>query len=469
MPNIYFEKSDIAPESVPDAQTQITNLYVNTDIDDAHMGIYVFNNGSVSKTIIPISKPVKKLNTDNEREEQISVVATVPEAVSRPIEKLNMTKWYENPEAISLLVKTAKELLRRYPNEVIFSLGQSPGWFLKAAEELTANNPSIKKRSFGYIPFSGSFYSKIPVQKKFVPPVNLAIHFNIFNKCKNAADFLNLATGRAGEHRYISEKLEQELLEYIGHDVNLIQNEYVPKNVSSCKDLLSQWDWCARTDFTGWYKELRVDVSSLSKFSSSEFSSFKFACFHRPPEEKKYRDYLDSIGFSPQKIIERFYREKTKTVLLEYIQSGAGLASFVSIIFLWAREEGLLSALQYSLEICALTTYLEPDVLQLPEDDLTISLKQFKIHSRWMQKIVDGTKDSDDRLVPYYNENSFHIPPEELMPDNSATHFIILRRIRMEIQEGLPKQVRVADFFNLPNECEKSPASVNDNMNFSNG
>ena len=55
--------------------------------------------------------------------------------------------------------------------------------------------------------------------------------------------------------------------------------------------------------------------------------------------EERYRTYLASVGMSPREIVEKAASGE-KTVLIEYVQTGASLASFLFTLYRWALEEG---------------------------------------------------------------------------------------------------------------------------------
>ena len=67
--------------------------------------------------------------------------------------------WYKIPNIYQETLKISKAILEKYPLEQhrIFSLGQTPAWFIKGSELLSRES---KKNSFGIIAFSGNFLGR---------------------------------------------------------------------------------------------------------------------------------------------------------------------------------------------------------------------------------------------------------------------------------------------------------------------
>ena len=68
-------------------------------------------------------------------------------------------------------------------------------------------------------------------------------------------------------------------------------------------------------------------------------------------EETVYREYLDRIGVTPQKIVDTMKNEGKKTVITDYICTGKGACSFLDILSRYADDLGILEDFAKSIQI----------------------------------------------------------------------------------------------------------------------
>ena len=62
--------------------------------------------------------------------------------------------WWDNPDYTALLVATAADLDRRYPDRAVYAVGHTPSWLVHALGALRARRGEPPR--IGYIPFSGA-------------------------------------------------------------------------------------------------------------------------------------------------------------------------------------------------------------------------------------------------------------------------------------------------------------------------
>jgi hypothetical protein len=91
-------------------------------------------------------------------------------------------------------------------------------------------------------------------------------------------------------------------------------------------------------------KETRSDKYKTIAFSGRWFQLqphlIKPTTISAPNEKQTvaYRHYLENMKFTPEKIIEQDEQHHRKTVLIDFLQTGLSLYSFVSFILDWAEE-----------------------------------------------------------------------------------------------------------------------------------
>lgn len=80
-----------------------------------------------------------------------------------------------------------------------------------------------------------------------------------------------------------------------------------------------------------------------------------------PEEVKSYRKYLKNIQADPETIVNDFKKNGKKTVITDYISTGKGVTSFLSILADYADEKGILEDLSKAIQIVGIGSmdYLE--------------------------------------------------------------------------------------------------------------
>lgn len=102
-------------------------------------------------------------------------------------------------------------------------------------------------------------------------------------------------------------------------------------------------------------------------------------------EETAYRNYLNRIGVTPQKMVETMKNEGKKTVITDYICTGKGACSFLDILSRYADEQGILEDFANSIQIVAIGSmdYMESlnpyaDMISVPRVPMPPPLKPYE-------------------------------------------------------------------------------------------
>lgn len=135
--------------------------------------------------------------------------------------------------------------------------------------------------------------------------------------------------------------------------------------------------------------------------------------------EKQYRAYLQAKKMSPSEIIAKA-SEGNKTVVVECMQQGEVLASFLYVLFRWADEEGVAKRLKSSVDIVVLCQdYCEVRSIGLVDISLIVELQSIKITACLLQSFLFAKDDeaSADRLVPSYSPHQWREAPMKLKND----------------------------------------------------
>jgi hypothetical protein len=206
---------------------------------------------------------------------------------------------------VKSLIESAKLLVSRFKNSHLFSLGQSPAWFVEMARLLDPNSDR-----YGFIAFSGSWF--------------------------------------------ISED----------------------------------------GDSTTYRSGYRVD-EKLTKPGEKEVSF--------------YRKYLAEIGLSPTAVISRYKNTGKNTVILEYSETGGGLASFLSILKAWSDELENFHELKKTLVVKLLKVDSEverfgmiPCIFGFTVEYCSVFIKPELLDCPCDVANFCNADDFEDRLVPIY-------------------------------------------------------------------
>jgi len=137
-----------------------------------------------------------------------------------------------------------------------------------------------------------------------------------------------------------------------------------------------------------------------------------------PNAIKNYYSILDELKLNPCDIVERYSKKNQKTVILEFTNTGSGLASFLSVLLDCANE--------LNVDINKLKDALKIVILVDREDE--ICLKEVSLdetHFKCSHLIVKNLPftsliwclangSDEDRLVPSYKLEDWTIPPKSL-------------------------------------------------------
>ncbi len=118
-----------------------------------------------------------------------------------------------------------------------------------------------------------------------------------------------------------------------------------------------------------------------------------------------YRDYLSSIHLDLKTIISQAEGGK-KTVIVDYVREGKGIASFLSILSDWAEEENLGVALRKAMHVHCLE---EPLLKTMPPfKDFTITHQN--VDSYLVNGLTNSNDDFDDSLGMSYPPSEWKNP-----------------------------------------------------------
>jgi hypothetical protein len=97
-----------------------------------------------------------------------------------------------------------------------------------------------------------------------------------------------------------------------------------------------------------------------------------------PEQISAYRHYLEQIHFTPQIIIDHDERDHRKTVLIDFLETGLSLYSFIKVLYEWADELNLTAKLQLALIIHDLSTSNRDEKDSLLES-VSLRVNQFNV------------------------------------------------------------------------------------------
>ena len=114
-----------------------------------------------------------------------------------------------------------------------------------------------------------------------------------------------------------------------------VEAAHLIKKYDKTKKIKANFQYCA---FSGCFYDLKNNQYQHSETTPSV------------EQIHAYRDYLTKNKLDPQYIIKA-HKNGQKTIFVEYIQSGRGLISFLSILLNWANELNIKNALIQSLHL----------------------------------------------------------------------------------------------------------------------
>lgn len=168
--------------------------------------------------------------------------------------------------------------------------------------------------------------------------------------------------------------------------------------------------------------------------------------------EGQYRAYLASIGMSPREIVEKA-ASGVKTVLIEYVQTGASLASFLFTLYRWALDEGC--SIDEGLQVVVLRKdFCKLGGITLGEYSKYIQFDRLAVEDSMIVPLANGLDkgEESDRLVARYASDAWNHLPTEL--ENQGVREKIASIFAQELSDGsyeneveVQKPTRVEGFF----------------------
>jgi hypothetical protein len=115
--------------------------------------------------------------------------------------------------------------------------------------------------------------------------------------------------------------------------------------------------------------------------------------------EEQYRAELTKIGLSPKEIVAN----GKNIVLLEYTQTGESLASFLAILFSWAKEEGCFDEFNRLFRVVLLQQYF-CNLKTLVFDNMACRCEKQSVPTEMIVPMANGSHSGEfcDRLVPHH-------------------------------------------------------------------
>jgi len=171
------------------------------------------------------------------------------------------------------------------------------------------------------------------------------------------------------------------------------------------------------------------------------------------PDEKQiaaYREYLQSQNFTPEIIVQNYRLHDRKTILIDFLETGLGMYSFISLILDWAEELNLKENLIPALIIHDLS-YSDRDQKESLFENRFLKINQFhsdilknqsnEIH--WRYLAVSSLQISGVFPVTEFRKEQWLNPPVE-----SEENLKIQKIIRYKIIHHLHKEnyLRVLDW-----------------------
>ena len=168
--------------------------------------------------------------------------------------------------------------------------------------------------------------------------------------------------------------------------------------------------------------------------------------------EEQYRAYLASIGMSPREIVEKA-TSGVKTVLIEYVQTGASLASFLFTLYQWALEEGC--SIDEGLQVVVLTQgFCKLGGIRLEGHGKYIQFDRLAVEDSMIVPLANGLnigKETDRLVVRYPSEawKSLPITLESHDEREKITSTITqeLSDVSCEYEVEIQESSRVEGFF----------------------
>lgn len=137
----------------------------------------------------------------------------------------------------------------------------------------------------------------------------------------------------------------------------------------------------------------------------------------RPPFNMYlYRRRLNKLGLSPDKII-RTHQDGSKTLFIDYIHSGSGIASFMHVLLQWAADEGGDKKVQEFAKAVRVRGLFEKDITGFTEmwfdtPAAALPLERQNVSTNFTHYFADSPNTNPDRLVAFYPESAWKEEPK---------------------------------------------------------
>lgn len=149
-----------------------------------------------------------------------------------------------------------------------------------------------------------------------------------------------------------------------------------------------------------------------------DFYFFKSEKFPSERKQSNYKKILKGLGLHPKQILSQYETLNRQTVIVDYVESGCGVASFVYFLLKWAKEEGV--SLNDALRIVVVMNEWSRRVEFLDlNSEFRVNCAVVRRDERLLNRLVTLEDDDPDfgRLVPYYSCYDWNVPVPELDED----------------------------------------------------
>ena len=158
----------------------------------------------------------------------------------------------------------------------------------------------------------------------------------------------------------------------------------------------------------------RTVAGSLYDFNESSFVYDQVQA-----NQEKYKRYLETLGFHPNKIVDSFLLSSQKTAVVDNMQSGGSFASFIHFMYMWAKELHISeAAFSDAFKCIALTDRCAPLTITLPGLKNSVTLEVVSISSDLRFALNGNMSAETDRFVPHYDAEKWAELPVEVADDN---------------------------------------------------
>ncbi|MFA4995066.1 MAG: hypothetical protein WC521_07175 [Bdellovibrionales bacterium] len=163
--------------------------------------------------------------------------------------------------------------------------------------------------------------------------------------------------------------------------------------------------------------------------------------FNRFPEEwplhlDKYREYLTTQGLHPEKIMARYNETGTKTIAADYFEKGKSIASFIHIMYIWARECGINDKTFSKVFLPVVFSHFNiSPLIKFRDDRFQVRIYHVPV-SRGLTNTLSSMASCVNRFVPYYSQFEWGRPPVD--PIDTIANVLEIKRGLQDAVEAYP-------------------------------